>query len=360
MKALDTSIAEVLDSGEPCVLLTIINQDGSAPRTAGSRMMVRRDGSIAGTIGGGAVEGLAMRTAHQALTDAERLVRVYDLSGAQGSGMDMICGGRMEVLFEPLLPTPATREMFTALTKAGPPVQGAFFLVLLETGTMDAARFSRCLVLPATDGGARRVVGDWNPPASMLESLAAKARRRFTPLVVEEAGARVLIEPRACPGNLFIFGAGHISQELAILAKRLGFRLIVLDDRPEFANPARFPDAERVFVPPSFDPNLPLEDVTGEALDEDSFVVIVTRGHRHDKTLLGQALRTQAGYIGMIGSRTKRDEVYRALALEGVPETAFARVHCPIGLSIGAQTPQEIAVSIAAELIQARAKRIAS
>jgi len=360
MKTLDTVIAEVLESGEPCVLVTVTNQDGSAPRAAGSRMIVRRDGSIAGTIGGGAVEGMAMRTAAEALLAGECLQRVYDLSGTAGSGMDMICGGRMEVLFEPLLPTEAMRAMFTALEGDGPSTRGGFFLVLLEPGTLDAARFSRCLVLPGPAGSAPRVLGGWNPPQPMLDAFMARAKRRFAPFLAEEGGARVLVEPRACPGDVYLFGAGHISLEMAILAKRLGFRVVVMDDRPEFANSARFPGVDRVFVPPSFDASLPLEELTGESLDEDSYVVIVTRGHRYDKTLLGQALRTRAGYIGMIGSRSKRGEVYRALALEGFPETAFARVHCPIGLDIGAQTPQEIAVSIVAELIAVRAGKSAS
>jgi xanthine dehydrogenase accessory factor len=149
---------------------------------------------------------------------------------------------------------------------------------------------------------------------------------------------------------VFIFGAGHISRQLALLTRLVGFRTVVLDDRPEFANRERFASADEVVVLPSLDgamADLPL--------DENSFIVLVTRGHAHDKNLLGEALATRAGYIGMIGSRRKRDAVYQDLEKEGFAPEAFQRVHSPIGLSIAAETPEEIAVSIAAELIAVRA-----
>jgi xanthine dehydrogenase accessory factor len=160
------------------------------------------------------------------------------------------------------------------------------------------------------------------------------------------------VEPLSMEGSVFIFGAGHVGLELAPLAKLVGFRTIVLDDRPEFANRERFPSADAVIVPHSFKNAL-----DGLDIDEQSYIVILTRGHVHDKTVLGQALATRAGYIGMIGSKKKRDATYEALLAEGFTRADFKRVHSPIGVGIGAETPEEIAVSIVAELIQVRAEK---
>ncbi|MFZ3046285.1 MAG: XdhC family protein, partial [Desulfatirhabdiaceae bacterium] len=142
------------------------------------------------------------------------------------------------------------------------------------------------------------------------------------------------------------------SRETAILSKMIGFETVVLDDRPEFANRERFPEADEIRILSSFDCAL-----DGLVIDGKGYIVILTRGHLHDKTVLGLALRKPARYIGMIGSRKKRDAIYRALEREGFSNDDLARVHSPIGLSIGAQTPAEIAVSIAAELIRVRRER---
>jgi xanthine dehydrogenase accessory factor len=151
------------------------------------------------------------------------------------------------------------------------------------------------------------------------------------------------------PGTLFLFGGGHVSQKLAPLADTLGFRIVVVDDRSEFANPERFPQAEEFVVPDSYENAIQQGDI-----DAESYLVIVTRGHLHDKTVLAQALRTPAAYIGMIGSIRKRDAIYDELRAVGFTDHDFRRVHSPIGLKIGAESPEEIAVSIAAELIQVR------
>jgi xanthine dehydrogenase accessory factor len=128
-----------------------------------------------------------------------------------------------------------------------------------------------------------------------------------------------------------------------------GFRVEVLDDRAEFARSDRFPEASGVHVLPSF-----YQAMTGFPIDSAAHIVIVTRGHLHDKTVLAQALKTPADYIGMIGSRRKRDTIYKELRKEGFSDADLARVHCPIGLDIGAETPEEIAVSIVAEMISVR------
>jgi xanthine dehydrogenase accessory factor len=197
--------------------------------------------------------------------------------------------------------------------------------------------------------------GDDGVSGTLNGSLTRVVVSRFVgrqPDIVEWQGESFLVEPLGREGCVVIFGAGHVSQALAPLAKGVGFRTVVCDDREEFANRDRFPSADEVLVLDSFEDSL-----NGVEIGEESYLVIVTRGHAYDKTVLGGALATSACYIGMIGSRRKRDAIYGALMEEGFTRTDLDRVHCPIGLDIGAETPEEIAVSIVAELIRARARR---
>jgi len=163
---------------------------------------------------------------------------------------------------------------------------------------------------------------------------------------------RLLLEPVRNRSTLFLYGAGHVAQKIAEIANIVGFRTVVIDDRAEYANSFRFPSSELV-VPGTFDDPLP-----ELPYDADSYLAIVTRGHMYDKTILGQVLDKPVAYIGMIGSRAKRAATYKSLAEEyGYGNADFARVHSPIGLDIKAESPEEIAVSVVAELIQVRAER---
>jgi xanthine dehydrogenase accessory factor len=172
-------------------------------------------------------------------------------------------------------------------------------------------------------------------------------RRRAESALIASGGVRYLLQPLVLPDRVIIAGAGHVAQELATLCHFLGLRTVVIDDRREFAGRDRFPTAEEIVISPEAFQDCFL----GMEIDGDCCIAIVTRGHEHDRNVLAQALRTGAGYIGMIGSRRKRDAIYRSLRGEGFSPEDLARVHCPIGIAIGARTPAEIAVSIAAELI---------
>jgi xanthine dehydrogenase accessory factor len=158
----------------------------------------------------------------------------------------------------------------------------------------------------------------------------------------------LFIHPIRPPDTLYIFGAGHISAALAPLAKQVGFEVIIIDDRPDFASRQRFPAADDVMALP-FSEAFQHIDITAT-----TYLVIVTRGHAHDRDVLHLAINQPCAYIGMIGSRKKRDAIYQWLTNHGISEDRLAGVHCPIGLNLGAQTPEEIAVSIVAELIQVR------
>ncbi len=156
----------------------------------------------------------------------------------------------------------------------------------------------------------------------------------------------VFIEPIKALPAVYIFGAGHIAQPLSRMAGIAGFKVTVVDDRPTFANRERFPEADAIYGE-SFD-----EAFSQLEAGDNSYIVIVTRGHLHDQHVLKWALGTDARYIGMIGSKRKINTIYKSLKEEGVPEGEFKRVHAPIGLDIGAETPEEIAVSILAEIVQ--------
>jgi xanthine dehydrogenase accessory factor len=171
------------------------------------------------------------------------------------------------------------------------------------------------------------------------------------PEVLTTAGQHWMAEPLETGGAVYIFGAGHVGRSLASFTQAVGFWTAVLDDRPEYANAQHFPTADEIIVLDSFEgvfANLPIES--------DSFIVIVTRGHLNDRAVLTQALKTSAGYIGMIGSRRKCGLIFDELRKIGFSDADFQRVHAPIGLPIRAETPEEIGVSITAEMIQVRAE----
>jgi xanthine dehydrogenase accessory factor len=359
MKDIFEHIVHLLEQRESFVLATIFSRTGSAPRTAGARMVVHTDGSIVGTIGGGLLEARVQQTAPQVFQDRRAQVQAFDLTSKDASQVDMICGGRVEVLVDFIDAADDTlRLVYPALLAAMKARQRAWLLTTIPSGDGKA---TRCMVkedgtMVGESGVAEMVgVGAGSPiglfgdrtPGTELPDIASS---RY-PVLIDHAGQRLLVEPIHNTGTVYIFGAGHISQRLAPLAGMVGFSTVVLDDRAEFANRARFDTADQVIVMDSFEGALDRLPI-----DCDSYLVIVTRGHVHDKTVLAQALRTRAGYIGMIGSHEKRDATYRALSQEGFGTEDFARVHSPIGLPIGAESPEEIAVCIAAELIKVRAE----
>lgn len=341
------AICPALEQGENLVLATVISKSGSAPCLAGSKMLVHGDGSFIGTIGGGALEAQGLQRAAQVLKTGISQHFSVDLSGRDAASMHMICGGRVEVLLEMITTDPATVGVFAGLREALAREERCFLVSGLGPEGEDIGRIERCLV---RENGS--VTGEFPHPREWLVSLAELSRTSTYPVLTLIDGERFLVERCYVPSTVYLFGAGHVSQQVAEMAGKVAFQTVVLDDREEFANRDRFPTADLVRVIGSFD-----DCFEGLPIDPDSYVVIVTRGHTHDKTVLTQALRTDAGYIGMLGSRKKSVEIRRALVDEGFDEERVNGVHCPIGLDIGAATTAEIGVSIVAELIQARARR---
>jgi xanthine dehydrogenase accessory factor len=341
------SICHILEEGEDLVLATVIGHSGSTPRSLGTKMVVRRNGAIIGTIGGGLVEFHAQKLAREVFESGKALTEAVEFSGADAAATDqMICGGRMEILLELIIADPDNLKELQDLIVALQKGHKGFLIKAIDTTGEAVRRMEWCLV-----NNDSVTLGTVPCPGSLISSLTCEAARAKQPVAVNMEGKRYFVEPTFLPGTVYLFGAGHVSRPVAELANLVDFRTVVLDDRAEFANAERFPRAEQLKVTPSFS-----HSFEGLEIDRDSYVVILTRGHLHDKTVLEQALKTAAGYIGMIGSRRKRDLIYQELLTKGFSKDELDRVHAPIGLAIGAETPEEIAVSIVAELIQARAE----
>jgi len=342
------SICHLLEEGEDLVLATVIGHSGSTPRSVGTKMVVRPDGAIIGTIGGGLVEFHAQKLASEVFKTGRALVETVEFSGADAAATDqMICGGRMEILLELITADPENLREMKDLIIALQKVHSGFLIKLLDTTVEDSRRMEWCLVHNDSVN-----LGTFTTPDPLITFLSGEVARAKQPLAVTVADKRFFVEPTVLPGTVFLFGAGHVSRPVAELASVVDFQTVVLDDRAEFANAERFPRADQIKVIPSFH-----QAFEGLEIDRDSYMVILTRGHLHDKTVLEQALKSNAGYIGMIGSRRKRDLIFQELLGKGFIRSEMERVHAPIGLAIGAETPEEIAVSIVAELIQCRAGR---
>jgi xanthine dehydrogenase accessory factor len=344
MDRIAQAAAELLEKGATFVLATIVSHRGSTPRTAGSRMIITGDGRSIGTIGGGLLEARAMARGVALISCGQSAMMPFDLSFSTVDTMDMICGGQAEVLLDCIAPTPSNLAVFDRWqAMIGNRKMG--WLLTIVAGDDTIVRTDHCLL---TDDG--ELIGKW--PRSDAERqqvvTAAMEAATITCVVLENAFAVVVPMPRV--STVHLFGAGHVAQYTATVAHMVGFRVVVADDRAEYANAQRFPSAHDIRVLERFDRAL-----AGQSLGREDYVVILTRGHLHDQTVLAQALLTEAGYIGMIGSRRKRAAIYAALRKKDFSQPDINRVHSPVGVSIGAETPEEIAVSIVAELIAIRA-----
>jgi xanthine dehydrogenase accessory factor len=246
-------IVKMRRAGQRGALATIVHTNGSIPSYESSRMVVREDGSILGTIGGGCVEAEVWAAAKEVMQKEAPRKMVFNLNNDASYDNGLICGGTVEIFVEPILPQPM----------------------------------------------------------------------------------------------LYLFGGGHVSMAVAKTASAAGFAVGVVDDREAFANLQRFPMAQEVFT--SYEDAF--EKIQASA---STYLVIVTRGHKEDMRVLAWAVRTAARYVGMIGSKRKVLSVYKALEREGYRPEEFERVYAPVGLEIGALSPEEIAISIAAELVAVR------
>ena len=334
MKEVLEKIAAALRAGERVVLCTILAVAGSTPRNAGAKMAVFADGSFAGTIGGGTVEFEALQKARKALLSGKSGIEVFHLRHPADDG-DPLCGGDVTVYFQLLCGENSMhrQRIDGMLESLGQPVNSWVITEIRRDNEWSCGIYDEkngLRFLPDTDAAPLR---QWMTRRAALT----------------EGERQYLVEPLARAERLYVFGGGHVTQALVPVLTGVGFRVIVLENRREFADKSLFPTADQV-VQAEFSELTRLFSVT--ALDG---IVIMTRGHREDDQVLRQALETEAGYVGVIGSRRKAQLTLERLRKDGVQETDLRRIHSPIGLPIGAETPEEIAVSVAAELIAHRA-----
>ncbi|WP_346353318.1 XdhC family aldehyde oxidoreductase maturation factor [Azotosporobacter soli] len=345
MKKFYQEAVRLLSAGESIVLATIVHSSGSSPRSAGAKMIVRFDGSIIGTVGGGRLEAETIRLAKEVYATRLPVIQPFDLTGNDSAGLGMICGGAGKMIIDYVSAEGGVnQQVYEALLSTLEHAQKAWLITELTQDAERVRRRQQCLVLK--DG---TIIGDFQCEQKFLKRLSA-APASIAIHTDARDGRLYIMEPIRPAGTVYLFGAGHVSQQVARLTSMVGFQTVVLDDRADFANQERFPEAEVRLIEE-------FEELPELGIGSDSYLVIVTRGHLHDGSVLEQALGTKAAYIGMIGSKKKRSALYGALEKKGFSAEQLNRVYSPIGIDIYAETPEEIAVSIVAELIKARAER---
>jgi len=353
MVSIEEEIVKILGQGAPAVLATVVDRAGSAPRGVGAKMLLRADGSSIGTIGGGRMEAQVLQETRRVMEAGEARMLRFELTAKDLAEEGSICGGDVTIFVEPLPAGMADlQEIYRHIVrvkKRG----GHCILATIVSVNETFSQGSKSKVLIDQDGQAigsllddREVIEKLRPE---IAALGRENRARILTLQRDGERIEVLLESVVSEPTVFVFGCGHISTCLAPLVKTVGFKVVVADDRADFANRERFPEVDEIVLD-AFEGLLEKLKI-----DENSYLIVVTRGHLHDLIVLEQALRTHARYIGMIGSGRKIRMVYENLKEKGISGDLVSRVHAPIGLDIGAETPEEIAVSILAELIEVRA-----
>ena len=347
MESLTWQILDCLRKCTPFALATIISHKGSTPRTSGSKMMVLANGCIHGTIGGGLVEARVMETCLEMIQEPRCRIMEFTLNQDLKDGMDMVCGGDLTVWIETFGPNPdpGLIQVFTTMAAREKAGEKAVLISKIKGLSTSSFTTDKCIVLP--DG---TIKGPHILPKALFDDVCDNRFSSTIPVMYRQGAEEFIIEPGIACATIYIFGAGHVGFHLAKMAHLTDFRTIVIDDRAEFASRDRFKNAHAVFVAETF-----ATAFDSLSIDKNAYIVILTRGHLHDQTVLEAALKTDAAYIGMIGSKRKRDQIYANLIKKGVSKEALDLVYSPIGLEINSETPAEIAVSIIGQIIQVRA-----
>jgi xanthine dehydrogenase accessory factor len=358
MRDVLATLNDTVSRRRACVYCAVVETRGSTPQKAGAAMLVFPDGGQQGTLGGGCIEAevkqRALRVLHQGEGKAE--VLTFCLDDNYGWDDGLICGGRMAILADPLLGQDSEQgdsfyRHYRQLIESG---QGCTEAVVLSAvGNLPPG--SRCLfnaegkllALRAAHGeqGAESQTAREEALAAIAHGLKPLSSR---PGPWTQHGVAYL--PTLPRVTLLIVGGGHVGQSVAQLASQVDFDVWVLDDREKYASPERFPMASRRVVG---DIGMTLKELV-PTLGKSCYALIVTRGHNHDEEALYHLAGADTGYLGMIGSRRKIRLIYEDLLARGITQEQLARVHAPLGFSIGSQTVMEIAISIVAELIAAR------
>ena len=333
IKELFETAKAAMENKKDFVFVTVIASSGSTPRGAGSKMLVLPDGTSFGTIGGGNVEHTAVLESQNLLKAKKSACQAYRLQENQAADLGMICGGDVSLYFQYLSwDNDAFYKLCCQLLKDWDKNENAWLILDI---TEEAVW--QCGYYQEKSGLIGLSVSE---PSSLLKQHAVQATI---------SGRRYYSEPLIRKGMVYIFGGGHVAQELVPLLAHLDFSCTVFDDRKQFSNPKLFPDASRC-IRGEFSQLSDYLEITAE-----DYVCIMTRGHQYDYLGQQQILKTPAKYIGVMGSRRKKAMIWDKLLNDGFTPKELKRIQTPIGLDIRAETPAEIAVSIAGELIQVRA-----
>lgn len=350
---------ELLTAGKPFVLATIIRTRGSVPREVGAKMVVPREGQPFGTIGGGCGEGEVLRRAYPLFEQdlPPRVVEV-DLTGDFDQDEIQVCGGLMDVALDLWKPE-EHRELVHALADATRARKPTALVTAINALESLPAGTKSCLSLnpegaaltpsvPLQPAAVRTFTASVSAGKPELFSISPQGEVLEDSVTRGQDWPRIFVDVQPGLQTLLIVGAGHIAQPLYEIGHLMGFRTVVIDDRWAFANRERFPQATDIRVG-SF-----VETLESLDINDQTFVVVVTRGHVWDEASVRTVLKKKPAYLGMIGSKRRSKATLERLAEQGFPAEELSRVHTPLGLDIAAETPAEIAVAIAAEIVRVR------
>ncbi len=337
MENLYSTLAARLLAGQQAVLAVIVRQHGSTPRSPGAAMLLLEDGSFIGTVGGGSVELEARQVAQQTLENKRSFVQAFSLGGEMAQRQDYYTG-EVHILFAALSgQSPLHREVLDALRRTLP-ASCWLLICLAKDGQADLALLNHQGVLAGKPGFLAGYDGSLAP--LLLEK----------PVLHSGNSSLIISLPMARQGRVFVFGSGHVAQKLVPLLAELEFGCVLADDRAELANQQFFPQAQAILCQP-YSEIFRQISITGR-----DYVAVMTASPTSDFLVLAEALHTPALYIGMLGSHKKAEGIRNRLMTEkGFCHQELGRIRTPIGLPIGGETPAEVALSIAAELVMIRA-----
>jgi xanthine dehydrogenase accessory factor len=313
-------------------LATVARRSGSLPMSATAKMLVTPDGARLGTVGGGCLEAEITERALEVASARVPAISEHTLNSELAGDYGLTCGGTAVMFIEPVYADDALVRVYDAAVAAL--WRGDRAVIVTAANWDDGPQ--KALVAGA------HLIGRASP--AMREAAASIDRNSELPSLTRQ----ILTEPLVGKPKLVVFGGGHVGARVAEAAAFAGWRVTVVDDRAEFADPARHPAAERTIACDYHD----LPATLG--IDADTYVVVATRGHQHDAIVVDQVARLDTRYLGMLGSRRKVALTWKLLEGQGIPRTRLDQIHAPVGLSIGADTPEEIAISVVAELVATR------
>ena len=348
MRDILDQISKWWDSGETFGLATVVNTFRSAPRDPGAALAVSGGGEVVGSVSGGCVEGAVYELAQEVCQSGQPVLQTYGISDDTAFDVGLTCGGIIELFVEPV-----SRERFPGLGDVAAAIRDevpvAVATVISGPGVLGARRIIRADAATGTLGAGERLDEAVDDDVRGMLAQGLTGVRHYG-----EHGERrlddlsVFVQSFAPPPRMLVFGAIDFAAAVARAGKFLGYRVTVCDARPIFATHARFPDADEVVV------DWPHRYLAKTQIDQRTVICVLTHDPKFDVPLLEVALRTPAGYIGAMGSRRTHDDRLARLREAGLSEGELARLRSPIGLDLGARTPEETAVSVAAELIQLR------